>query len=70
VLYEGRLPPSKVFASRIGKAFTIIIGAAATTVIAMTPLVVMGFGTLRRFAHYPLLLGSSLVWLLQGLFTA
>ncbi len=50
VLYEGRLPPSKVFASRIGKAFTIIIGAAATTVIAMTPLVVMGFGTLKGFA--------------------
>jgi preprotein translocase subunit SecD len=50
VLYEGRLPPTKVFASRIGKAFTIIIGAAATTVIAMTPLVVMGFGTLKGFA--------------------
>lgn len=50
VLYEGRLPPSKVFASRIGKAFTIIFGAAATTVIAMTPLVVMGFGTLKGFA--------------------
>lgn len=50
VLYEGRLPPTKVFASRIGKAFSIIIGAAATSVIAMTPLVVMGFGTLKGFA--------------------
>ncbi len=44
VLYEGKLPPTKVFLSRIGKAFAIIFGAAATTIIAMSPLVVMGFG--------------------------
>ena len=50
VLYEGRLPPTKVFASRIGKAFNIIFGAAATTIIAMSPLVVMGFGSLKGFA--------------------
>lgn len=50
VLYEGKLPPTKVFLSRIGKAFSIILGAAATVIIAMSPLVVMGFGTLKGFA--------------------
>lgn len=50
VLYEGKLPPTKVFLSRIGKAFAIIFGAAATTIIAMSPLVIMGFGTLKGFA--------------------
>ncbi len=50
VLYEGKLPPTKVFASRIGKAFTIILGAASTVIIAMSPLVVMGFGSLKGFA--------------------
>lgn len=50
VLYEGKLPPTKVFLSRIGKAFAIIFGAAATTIIAMSPLVVMGFGALKGFA--------------------
>lgn len=50
VLYEGKLPATRVFVSRIGKAFSIIFGAAATMVIAMAPLVVMGFGTLKGFA--------------------
>jgi preprotein translocase subunit SecD len=50
VLYEGKLPPTKVFASRIGKAFTIILGAASTVIIAMSPLVIMGFGSLKGFA--------------------
>jgi preprotein translocase subunit SecD len=51
VLYEGKLPSTKkVFSSRIGKAFVIILGAASTNVIAMSPLVVMGFGTLKGFA--------------------
>lgn len=50
VLYEGKLPSTKVFLSRIGKAFAIIFGAAATTVIAMSPLVIMGFGSLKGFA--------------------
>jgi preprotein translocase subunit SecD len=50
VLYEGKLPPTKVFKSRIAKAFGIILGAAATVVIAMSPLVVMGFGSLKGFA--------------------
>lgn len=50
VLHEGKLPPSKVFKSRIGKAFAIVLGAASTNVIALAPLVVMGFGTLKGFA--------------------
>jgi len=50
VLYEGKLPPRKVYLSRITKAFSIIFAAAATTIIAMSPLVVMGFGALRGFA--------------------
>ncbi|MHC1585325.1 MAG: preprotein translocase subunit SecD [Candidatus Syntropharchaeia archaeon] len=50
VLYEGRIPPARVFLSRIAGAFKIIFAAAATTVIAMTPLVWMGFGALKGFA--------------------
>ncbi|TGC10973.1 preprotein translocase subunit SecD [Methanolobus halotolerans] len=50
VLYEGKLPPKKVYLARITKAFTIIFAAAATTIIAMSPLVVMGFGALQGFA--------------------
>jgi preprotein translocase subunit SecD len=51
VLYEGKLPSTKkVFSSRISKAFVIILGAASTVIIAMSPLVVMGFGTLKGFA--------------------
>lgn len=50
VLYEGKLPSTKVYMERIAKAFAIIFAAAATTIIAMSPLVVMGFGALRGFA--------------------
>jgi preprotein translocase subunit SecD len=51
VLYEGKIPSTmSAFSSRIGKAFVIIIGAASTNIIAMAPLVVMGFGTLKGFA--------------------
>ncbi len=50
VLSEGKLPPTRVFKSRITKAFTIILGAASTNIIALSPLVVMGFGTLKGFA--------------------
>ncbi|MGM0771134.1 MAG: preprotein translocase subunit SecD [Halobacteriota archaeon] len=50
VLYEGKLPSTKVYVERISKAFGIIFAAAATTTIAMSPLVVMGFGALKGFA--------------------
>ncbi|MBW6517604.1 MAG: preprotein translocase subunit SecD [ANME-2 cluster archaeon] len=50
VLYEGKLPPTKVYNSRINRAFGIIFAAASTTIIAMIWLVWMGFGALKGFA--------------------
>lgn len=50
VLYEGKLPPTKVYLSRISRAFGIIFAAATTTIIAMIWLVWMGFGAMRLFA--------------------
>ncbi|KAF5419994.1 MAG: preprotein translocase subunit SecD [Candidatus Methanocomedens sp.] len=50
VLYEGKLPPTKVYLARISRAFGIILAAAATTFIAMLCLVFMGFGALKGFA--------------------
>ncbi len=50
VLYEGKLPSTKIYLERITKAFAIIFAAATTTTIAMSPLVVMGFGALKGFA--------------------
>jgi preprotein translocase subunit SecD len=41
---------SKVYLARLSRAFVIIMGAAATTVVAMLPLLVMGFGSLTGFA--------------------
>jgi len=41
---------SKVYLTRLSRAFMIILGAAATTVVAMLPLLVMGFGALTGFA--------------------
>jgi len=50
VLAGGAMPPDKVYKSRLGKAFTIIFSAAATVLVAMSPLLIMGFGALRGFA--------------------
>lgn len=50
VLAGGAMPPDKVYKSRLTKAFTIIMAAAATVVIAMSPLLIMGFGALKGFA--------------------
>ncbi len=41
---------SKVYLGRLSRAFTIILGAAATTSVAMLPLLYMGFGALTGFA--------------------
>ena len=41
---------SKVYLGRLSRAFTIILGAAATTAVAMLPLLYMGFGALTGFA--------------------
>ncbi len=64
VLYEGKLPPKKVYLTRITKAFSIIFAAAATTIIAMSPLVFMGFGALKGFAI------TTIVGVLIGIFIA
>lgn len=50
VLAGGAMPPDKVYKSRLTKAFAIIMAAAATVVIAMSPLLIMGFGALKGFA--------------------
>ena len=50
VLSGGAMPPEKVYRSRLAKAFTIIFAAAATVLIAMSPLLFMGFGALKGFA--------------------
>ncbi len=50
VLAGGSMPPDKVYKSRLTKAFAIIMAVAATVVIAMSPLLIMGFGALRGFA--------------------
>ncbi|MBQ3620580.1 MAG: preprotein translocase subunit SecD [Methanosarcinaceae archaeon] len=47
---EGKMPSSKLYFSRIGRAFAIIFGAAATTIVAMAPLLFMAFGSLKGFA--------------------
>ncbi len=43
-------PSSKVYMARLSRAFSIILGAAATTAFAMLPLLFMGFGALTGFA--------------------
>ncbi len=50
VLYEGRMPSTKVYLTRLGKAFSIIFMAAATTIVAMSSLFLIAFGTLKGFA--------------------
>ena len=50
VLAGGAMPPEKVYRSRLAKAFSIIMAAAATVLIAMSPLLFMGFGALKGFA--------------------
>jgi preprotein translocase subunit SecD len=50
VLAGGALPPTKVYKSRLTKAFAIIFAAAATVLVAMSPLLFMGFGALKGFA--------------------
>ncbi|MDP2845835.1 MAG: preprotein translocase subunit SecD, partial [Candidatus Methanoperedens sp.] len=50
VLAGGSMPSSKVYKSRLTKAFAIIFSAAATVLVAMSPLLVMGFGALKGFA--------------------
>jgi len=50
VLTKGKVGAGRVFQSRFRKAFWVIGAAAATTVIAMSPLAFLQLGDLRGFA--------------------
>jgi preprotein translocase subunit SecD len=50
ILQSGEVNTSRVFESRFRKAFWVIGAAAATTIIAMSPLAVLSLGDLRGFA--------------------
>ncbi|MFT4950209.1 MAG: preprotein translocase subunit SecD, partial [Natronomonas sp.] len=50
VLQRGEIKTGRVFQSRFRKAFWVIGAAAATTVIAMSPLAVLSLGDLQGFA--------------------
>jgi preprotein translocase subunit SecD len=43
-------PSGKVYMARLTRSFSIILAAAATTIAAMFPLLLMGFGALTGFA--------------------
>ncbi|ELY79939.1 preprotein translocase subunit SecD [Natrinema gari] len=50
VLDEGDVSSARVFQSRFRKAFWVIGAAAATTIIALSPLAVLSLGDLKGFA--------------------
>ncbi|MFB6172248.1 MAG: preprotein translocase subunit SecD [Haloarculaceae archaeon] len=50
ILQRGEIRTSRVFQSRFRKAFWVIGAAAATTIIAMSPLAVLSLGDLQGFA--------------------
>ncbi|WP_132059667.1 preprotein translocase subunit SecD [Halorussus amylolyticus] len=50
VMGEGEVHSSRVFQSRFRKAFWVIGAAAATTIVAMSPLAVLSLGDLQGFA--------------------
>ncbi|RBI63777.1 preprotein translocase subunit SecD [halophilic archaeon] len=50
VMAEGDVSSGRVFQSRFRKAFWVIGAAAATTIIAMSPLAVLSLGDLQGFA--------------------
>lgn len=55
VMSEGDVSSRKVFDSRFKRAFWVIGVAAATTIIAMSPLAVLSLGDLRGFAIFTIL---------------
>ncbi|WP_224333747.1 preprotein translocase subunit SecD [Haloprofundus halobius] len=55
VMAEGDVNSRKVFQSRFKKAFWVIGAAAATTIIAMSPLAVLSLGDLQGFAIFTIL---------------
>lgn len=50
VLTGGTISSAKLYMSRLAKAFSIIFAAAVTVLVAMSPLLFMGFGALKGFA--------------------
>jgi preprotein translocase subunit SecD len=50
IMQQGDISTSRVFESRFRKAFWVIGAAAATTIIAMSPLAVLSLGDLQGFA--------------------
>jgi len=50
ILQQGEVATGRVFQNRFRKAFWVIGAAAATTILAMTPLTVLGLGDLSGFA--------------------
>lgn len=52
ILQEGDVSTGRVFESRFRKAFWVIGAAAATTIIAMSPLAFMSLGDLSGFALF------------------
>ena len=55
VMQEGDVRSRKIFQSRFRKAFWVIGAAAATTIIAMSPLAVLSLGDLQGFAIFTIL---------------
>ena len=55
VMAEGDVNSRRVFQSRFRKAFWVIGAAAATTIIAMSPLAVLSLGDLQGFAIFTIL---------------
>jgi preprotein translocase subunit SecD len=50
ILQQGNVETGRVFQSRFRKAFWVIGAAAATTIVAMSPLMVLSLGDLSGFA--------------------
>ncbi len=55
VMSEGEVTSQRVFQSRFRKAFWVIGAAAATTIVALSPLAVLSLGQLRGFAIFTIL---------------
>jgi len=55
VMSEGEVNSKKVFDSRFRRAFWVIGAAAATTILAMSPLMVLSLGDLSGFAIFTIL---------------
>ncbi|QLG61309.1 preprotein translocase subunit SecD [Halorarum salinum] len=55
VMSEGDVNSRRVFQSRFRKAFWVIGAAAATTIVAMSPLAVLSLGDLQGFAIFTIL---------------